>query len=125
MRYMKLAVTSLIVLLTIFVTHAKRQADYGSGAIKTKYGFLLVWNAPNNHYTLEIKGNNVRQVSTERVQFNVDGMFLQVLTVHVKDFMEGAARQKLNDSGILEAHKDWEVKFMERNYKEKLKVESS
>ncbi|HEX8177975.1 MAG TPA: hypothetical protein VF525_00385 [Pyrinomonadaceae bacterium] len=125
MNYKKLTSTYLVVLLALTVTQAKPQADYGSGAIKTKDGFLLVWNAPNNYYTLEIKGKNVRQASTERVQFSVDGMFLQILTAPVKDFIEDAKRAKMNDRAILEAHRDWEVNFMESAYKEKLKVESA
>jgi hydrogenase maturation factor len=115
----------LIVFLAVTNLHARQQEDYSSGAIKTRYGFLLVWNAPNNHYTLEIRGKNVRQIATKHVQFSVDGMFLQILTSPTKDFIEDAKRQKLNDRAILEAHRDWEVKFMESDYKEKLKVESS
>lgn len=125
MRHWKLPTTTLILVLSVFVTHAKWQSDFSSGAIKTDYGFLLVWNAPNNYYTIEIKGNNVRQISSQRVQFNVDGMFLQILNAPVKDFLEDAVRQKVDDRGILEAHRDWEMKFMETEYKEKLKVESS
>ncbi len=102
-----------------------QQEDYSSGAIKTKYGFLLVWNVPKNHYTLEIRGKDVRQISTERIQFRVNGMFLQILTAPTKDFIADAKRQKLDDRVVLEAHRDWEVKFMEGEYKEKLKVESS
>jgi hypothetical protein len=116
---------TLIIFFVFANLHAGQQEDYGSGAIKTQYGFLLVWNAPNNYYMLEIKGKNVRQISTERVQFRVDGMFLQILTASTKDFLKDAQRQKLDDRAILEAHRDWEVKFMEGEYKEKLKVESS
>lgn len=115
---------SIVVVLAASVVDVKGQADYGSGAIKTTYGFLLVWNDPGNHYTLEIRGKNVRQTSTERVLFNVDGMFLQVLTASLKDILGETAGQGKNDRFILEAHRDWEVHFMEGEYKEKLKVES-
>jgi len=124
MEYRKLISTSLIVFLAFTIIHAEQQEDYSSGAIKTKYGYLLVWNAPNNHYMMEIKGKNVRQVSTARVQFSVDGMFLQILTAPIKNFIEDSTRQKLDDRAVLESHRDWEVKFMEGDYKEKLKVES-
>lgn len=120
-----LIVTSLIIFSVAAIFNAKQQDDHTSGAIKTTYGYLLVWNAPNNHYTLEIKGKNVRQTSTERVHFSVDGMFLQVLTAPIRDFIEDARGQKLDDTAILLAHRDWETKFMEGEYKEKLKVESS
>jgi hypothetical protein len=114
--------------LLVFATpRAGGQNDFESGAIKTDYGFLLVWNATNNHYMIEITGKEVRQTSTERVQFNVDGMFLQILTAPISDFIQFKSENDQAKAGraILEAHRDWEVKFMEGDYKEKLKVESS
>lgn len=125
MGYRKAAAGVLTLVCAFTILHAKPQEDFGSGAIKTQYGFMLVWNAPNNHYTLQIKGKNVRQTSTERVQFNVDGMFLQVLTSPIKDFLENPKNQTLEERAILEAHRNWELKFMEGDYKEKLKVDSS
>ena len=102
-----------------------QQGDYRSGAIKSSNGYLLVWNQPNNYYILEIKGKDVRQTSTERKFFSVDGMFLQIVDAPVKDIIQAANGQKLADKSILEAHRDWELKFLETEYKEKLKTESS
>jgi hypothetical protein len=104
---------------------AKQQEDFRSGAIKTSYGFLLVWNGTTMHYTLEIRGKNVRQTSTERKFFSVDGMFLQIVEAQTSNFVEDAQRQKMSDKVILEMHRDWELKYLEGEYKEKLKVESS
>lgn len=104
---------------------ANQQEDYRSGAIKTSSGHLLVWNQPNNYYILEIKGKEVRQTSTDRKIFSVDGMFLQIVDASTKDFLQAGERQKLDDKAILEAHRDWEAKFMEGEYKEKLEIESS
>jgi hypothetical protein len=101
------------------------QEDFSSGAIKTTTGFLLVWNEEKNHYTLEIKGDEVRQTSTERKFFAVDGMFLQIVDASIGEFLEAGKRQTTDDRAILEAHRDWEVRFMEGEYGEKLKVESS
>lgn len=125
MKYRNPIAISLMLCFAFIPLRVMAQEDFGSGAIKTSYGFLLVWNAPNNTYTLEIRGKDVRQRSTQRVQFSVDGMFLQILTAPTSDFIEASNRKTLTDKAILEAHRDWEVKFMEGDYKEKLKVESS
>jgi hypothetical protein len=86
---------------------------------------VLVWNQPNNYYVLEINGKDVRQTSTERKFFSVDGMFLQIVDAAIGDVVQAAQRQKMNEREILEAHRDWEAKFMEGEYKAKLKVEHS
>ena len=125
MAYRRLIAIPLIILFAFSTLHARRQADYDSAAIKTPYGFLLVWNGENNHYTLEIRGKDVRDTSTDRVVFNVDGMLLQIVTASTKDFLDDAKRKTLDDRAILEAHKDWEVKFMKGNLKEKIEIESS
>ena len=82
-------------------------------------------NEPNNYYILEIKGKDVRQTSTERKFFSVDGMFLQIVDVPLENVLQAAKRQDLDDKAILEAHRDWEAKFMQGEYKAKLKIESS
>lgn len=125
MSYKNLFVVTLALLLSVANLKAEPQEDYSSGAIKTANGFLLVWNQKNNYYTLEIKGKNVRQTSTERIFFNVDGMFLQINSVHTSNFLKDANKQKVDDKTILATHMDWEAKYMEGEYKEKLKVESS
>ena len=104
---------------------ANQQGDYRSGAIKSSSGYLLVWNQPNNYYILEIKGKDVRQTSTERKVFSIDGMFLQIVDAPIENFLQAAQRQKLDDKAILDTHRDWEVKFLESEYKAKLEIESS
>jgi hypothetical protein len=104
---------------------ANPQEDYRSGAIKTSNGYVLVWNQPNNYYLLEIKGKDVRQTSTDRKVFSVDGMFLQIVDAPIENFLEAAKRQGLDDKAILEAHRDWEAKFLDSEFKAKLKIESS
>lgn len=110
---------------TLEVISDSQQEDYRSGAIKSSSGYVVVWNQPNNYYVLEIKGKDVRQTSTERKFFSVDGMFLQIVDVPIADVLQTANRQKPEDKAILEAHRDWEAKFLEGEYKEKLKIESS
>lgn len=125
MSYRKPIAITLMLCFAFTNLRAMTQDEYESGAIKTSYGFLLVWNKPNNHYTLEIRGKNVRQISTQQVRFSVDGMFLQIVNAPTSNFIASVNRKTMDDKAILEAHRDWEVKFMEGDYKEKLKVESS
>lgn len=99
--------------------------DFRSGAIKTSSGYMLVWNQPNNYYILEIKGKDVRQTSTDRKLFSVDGMFLQIVDAPIENVLQAAKRQNLDDKAVLEAHRDWEAKFLESEFKATLKIESS
>ena len=99
--------------------------DLRSGTIKTLSGYLLVWNQRNNYYILEIKGKDVRQTSTERKFFSVDGMFLQIVDAPIDNVVEAAKKPSLDDKAILEAHRDWEAKYLEEEYKAKLEITSS
>ena len=121
---MKFLLTFLFIFSPLFCLSAAAQekSDFRSGAVKMECGYLLVWNAPGNYYTLRIEGNDVRQTSTEQIQFSVDGVFLQVVTPTIKSFLKD--REKLDAKTILAAHRDWEANYLEGEYKEKLKIES-
>ena len=115
----------LLILLLVFFScfNVSAQDDeLPSGAIKMICGYLLVWNEEGNYYTLKIDGTNVQQISDEKIHFNVDGMFLQVVTPTIKSFLKD--RKKLDAKAILAAYRDWEVNYLEGEYKSKLKVES-
>lgn len=101
---------------------AQQKADFRSGAVKTSCGYLLVWNEEGNNYTLRIEGSDVRQISTEDVRFSVDGIFLEVLTPTVKSFLND--KPASDARAILAAHRDWEVAYLEGEYKSKLTIES-
>jgi hypothetical protein len=120
----KALLTILFICLPLFCinTSAQEKEDFPSGAVKMDCGYLLVWNEAGNYYTLKIDGSDVRQTSTEQIQFSVDGVFLQVVTPTIKSFLKD--RGKLDAKGILAAHRDWEANFLEGEYKEKLKIES-
>src|SRR5882724_6688853 len=55
------------------------QNDQAINTIKTGDGYLLVWNRPDLHFTLLIKGKDIKPLNDpEHVFFNVDGMVFQV-----------------------------------------------
>lgn len=118
----------LAVIFLSFLLTGSSAADQGNGiaAIKTEEGFLLVWNQPNDYFTLEIKGKKILPLdSTEDIFFNVDGIVLQVQSVAVDEFLKEAGKVGESPQSILEAHKDWETRFIQDSLHRKLKVQSS
>lgn len=115
-------------LLLSFLLAGSSAADQGNGiaAIKTEDGFLLVWNQPNDYFTLEIRGKKIRPLeSTEHVFFNVDGIVLQIQSVAVDTFLKDAGKAEESPQSVLEAHRDWETKFIQDSLHRKLNVQSS
>lgn len=95
-------------------------------AIKTADGYLMVWNRPDLHFTILIKGKDIKPLNdAEHIMFQVDGMLLQIQLADVREFAADAKEKKLDDAAILAAHRDWESKFAEEQLGGKLKVESS
>jgi hypothetical protein len=113
LRLIRRLAIPLSLLVCLVPVHAIQQ-EGGVAAIKTADGFLLVWNKPDVHFTLAIKGKDVRPLnSTERVFFNVDGIVVQVQSVAISEFMKDATKQKPDDRSVLMAHRDWESQFLQ------------
>jgi hypothetical protein len=129
-------IAALLLIVTISVPTRVRSATYPTlglstqndlpvNAIKTIDGYLLVWNRPDLHFTVLIKGQDIKPLNdTEHVFFNVDGMVFQIQLASVSEFAPDAKEKKLDDMAILAAHRDWESKFIEGLISSKLKVES-
>jgi hypothetical protein len=129
-------IAALLLIVTISVPTRGRSATYPTlglttqndlpvNAIKTIDGYLLVWNRPDLHFTVLIKGKDIKPLNdTEHVFFNVDGMVFQIQLASVSEFAPDAKEKKLDDRAILAAHRDWESKFIEGLLSSKLKVES-
>jgi hypothetical protein len=101
------------------------QNDQAINTIKTSDGYLLVWNRPDLHFTLLIKGKDIKPLNDpEHVFFNVDGMVFQVQLASISEFAPEAKEKRLDDKAILDAHRDWESKFLEGLLGNKLKLES-
>lgn len=95
-------------------------------AIKTGDGYLLVWNRADIHFTVQIKGKDIKPLNdTENVLFQVDGMVFQIQLASVREFAPDAKEKKLDDAAILAAHRDWESDYAGESLGSKLKVESS
>jgi len=127
MRFRKHLSITLLAVFSLMPLRAVAQQDrFTSGMIKTGGGVLLVWNEPENYYTLEIKGEKVVPASTERLILIVDHKFLQILTVQTQSFIKDEhARKQSDQKFILTSHRDWEAQRIENTIKEKLNVQSS
>ena len=118
--------TILVLLILTSSVLAGRQANGdGIAAVKTEDGFLIVWNQPDIHFTLGLKGKEVRPMNrpgTGSVAFNVDGVVFEIQTVPINEFLKNARKQKLSDQSILIAHRDWESQYLEQAVGTKLNV---
>jgi hypothetical protein len=101
------------------------QADDGLATIKTSDGVLFVWNLEELHFSLAIKGKDIKpQGDSEHIFFSVDGRVLQIQAAAIKQFAPDAKEKKLDERPILAAHRDWESKFIEELLHSKLRVQT-
>lgn len=95
-------------------------------AIKTGDGVLFVWNRPDIHFTIAVKGAEIKPLDDpEHIFFSVDGKVLQIQLALISQFARDAKEKKLDDKSLLAAHRDWESKYIEGQLGSKLQVQSS
>jgi len=88
--------------------------DNGWTALKTEDGILFIWNRPGLGFTLSIKGKDIRPLNDpNNIFFTVDGLVFQIQSLPISNFAPDARKNKLDDKSILQAHRDWESKFLE------------
>jgi hypothetical protein len=93
--------------------------------IKTDDGMLFVWNIHELHFTLAVKGKEIKQVDVpDRIFLAVNGKTLQIQAAEIRDFAPDAKEKKLDDKAILAAHRDWESKYIGELLKSKLTSKS-
>ena len=116
---------AILTLILLFAADARAASqEQGISAIKTGDGILLVWNQPNDFFTLEVKGTDIRPLGSERVFFEVDGVVFQVQSAAVSQFLKSGTEGRSAQS-VLDAHRDWEAAHIEGLLGKKLKVASS
>jgi hypothetical protein len=126
---MKLRTTlcTLLLLVSLFLFPVKGQEtekeDFRTGAVKTEWGLLFVWNSPGNNFILDIHGKKVEPLSTQQIQFNIDGKFFQLITVTPDSFYKEMKRP--DDKTFLTKHQEWEGEYLEKQFGEKLTFQKS
>jgi hypothetical protein len=121
-------VRSLLLFAAVCVVTPKssatpQQQAEGWAGIKTNEGLLFVWNVKDVHFTLSIKGKEIKSLNDpDHIFFSVDGMVFQVQMAAINEFASDVREKQLNDRAILAAHREWETKFLEDLLKSKLAV---
>ncbi|HSS22212.1 MAG TPA: hypothetical protein VLL54_19230 [Pyrinomonadaceae bacterium] len=101
----------------------QQQQEEGWAALKTDDGILFIWNVKDVHFSLAIKGKEIKPLGDpDHIFFSVDGVVVQVQMAAISEFAKDAKERKLDDKAILAAHRDWESKFLEDLLKAKLTV---
>jgi hypothetical protein len=101
-----------------------QQPENGWAQIKTNDGALFVWNRADLHFTLSIKGKDIKPLNDpEHIFFDVDGMVFQIQVAAISEFAPDAKDKNLDDKTLLAAHRDWETKFLEGLLGKTLKVQ--
>ena len=118
--------TAALLLIFLLTGRLFAYQEDGITAVKTEGGVLLVWNQPNDYFTIEIKGNEIRPLnSSEHVFYSVDGIPIQVQSVAISDVLKDAGKVAPPAQSILTAHKDWESQYLQNMLSQKLNVQSS
>lgn len=77
---------------------------------------VLVWDSPGNQFTLEVKGNDVTTGILDlsgRIFFEADGIFMIVQPAMVSQFVKSPDAGRMDSLALLQAHRDWEVQYVE------------
>ena len=99
------------------------QQEDGWVAIKTDDGILFVWNVRELHFTLAVKGKDIKPLNDpDHIFFMVDDKILQIQVAPIREFAPDAKEKKLDDRAILAAHRDWESSFIEGLLKTKVQL---
>ena len=99
------------------------QQEDGWVAIRTGEGMLFVWNVHELHFTLAVKGKNIKPLNDpDHIFFTGDDMGLQIQVAAIREFAPDAKEKKLDDRTILAAHRDWEATFVEGLLKSKIQL---
>jgi hypothetical protein len=101
------------------------QPEDGWALIKTEDGVLFVWNVKELHFTVAVKGKDIKRVNDpDHIFLAVDGKMLQIQAAEIRDFAPNAKEKKLDDKAVLAAHREWESKYIGELLKSKLTLHS-
>ena len=113
-----------LMILALTLTGNAAQSEGGIQALALDDGIALLWNEPNDHFLLELRGKRVVPIPADgRVFFDVDGAMVQVQSVPVSAFLPKGARP--DELATLEAHRDWEAAFIRKALGESTQITST
>ena len=124
-RFKLHSIVLFVGLLLAFVCPGVAQDENVRGAVKTSDGLLIVWNQPDNNFSIRAKGVRLERVPNQNMAFLFDDKFLQVVAALKADFLTNDQKtQSLDEVAVLNTHRDWESKFLSEKLGKKLDVQS-
>ncbi|MGK0389215.1 MAG: antitoxin component YwqK of YwqJK toxin-antitoxin module [Maribacter sp.] len=95
--------------------------NFRSGAIKTKEGFLQVFNEKESFFTIHVSSPKwVRSKSSRDITYVVDDFVLQLFNTSTSSFINGSG---LADSDVLMKHMEYEKGFIEKGTKSVIDIQ--
>ncbi len=88
----KLVISFVLVLLSMALASAKvNQEGEGLSVLKTKDGFLFIFNQQDESFLIELKGKKFLDVESEELIFSIDGQIIQFTIVPFDVFLKKEA----------------------------------
>lgn len=99
-------------LISLFISTVVNAQGY----IISPEGMILVFNFQNNHFHIELKGEEIFETETENV-FVIDDKLVQVLTLPRYKFLNDTT-QRLSDSEFISKYIGWETDYLKTTFYE-------
>ncbi|MEK7950463.1 hypothetical protein [Luteolibacter soli] len=121
---MKRSVFLPLVLAAIVLWLPAPATAEGVVALKSVTGALVVWDVPDCRFTVEIPGDSVKAMDNpDNFFLNVGGIVFQIQTTTAAEVL-GKKAANVAPKELLQAHRDWEEKYIEKLTKSDLTIES-
>ncbi|MCX7880567.1 MAG: hypothetical protein N2517_07885 [Ignavibacteria bacterium] len=110
-----------ILLFSFFYSLALRSDEEGLSVIKTKEGFLFIFNDKNESFKIEFQGKKFWEVEPEELVFMMDGVLIQFTLVPLEIFLKPEV-----NLDTLSQHFEFEARHIASTYnfdREKIEIE--
>ena len=119
-KFSKSVSTMMVLSAVVFATFISVSAQRYS--IKKADGYLFVQNGKDVSFTCEVKGSDVKPVEAgENPTFSSNGSLIQLLLIVSKSYDPTG---KVEESKLLELHRDWELDYLTGVFGTKLASET-
>ncbi len=96
-----------------------KDENFRSGSIRTKEGYIQVFNHKESFYNIHLKGKKISPKRSDVVTYNIDGNLIQIYT-HSVDDVELSG----NSKDLLKAFQEKEKSFIEEKLKTSIDVKT-
>ncbi len=97
--------------------------NYRSGAIKTKKGFIQVFNEKNSFFTIHLNKGWIRSRASRDITYVIDQFVLQLFNTPISEFYKG--EEEKTTQKILELHLKYEQDIIEKATQSQIDIRST